>query len=127
MLRKLSSVLSGVLGALVTRSATFTGSALDIKDYDGNFIINQYSESTNGADVTLDGKIQDSADGSTDWQDVTGATFTQVDNTAGGAFESIVIESDAQRRYIRYVGTVAGTTPSFAFGASYAGHKKTTT
>lgn len=124
MLRKLGEAIANVFCPLITRTATLTGVAFDAKDYDGNFIVNQYSESTNGADVTLDGKIQESADGTTGWTDVSGATFTQVDNTAGGAFESIIIEVDDLKRYVRYVGTVAGTTPSFAFGSVSYGYKK---
>lgn len=106
------------------RSTTLTGTAIDIKDYVGDIAFIQHSDATNGADVTLNGKIQNSADGSTGWADITGATFTEVDNTAGGAFESIIVKADAVARYVRYVGTIAGTTPSFAFGVGMAGYKQ---
>ena len=126
MLRKLSSVITGAFAALVTRSTTFVGETIDLKDYDGNFIVTQYSESTNGATVKLNGKLIQSENGSTNWTDVTGGAFAEVGNTAGGAFESIIIESDGLQRYINYTGLITGTTPSFAAGVSFAGQKKST-
>lgn len=126
MLRKLSSVVTGVLVGLINRTASIGGSSFNIKDYDGNFIVTQYSESTNGATVKLNGKLIQSADGSTNWTDVPGGAFTEVGNTVGGAFESIVIESDSLQKYIAYTGIITGTTPSFAVGVSFAGYKKST-
>jgi hypothetical protein len=105
-------------------SSTITGSAVDIRELEGDVLFTQFSDATNGANVTLDGKIQDSADGSTGWADVSGATFTQVDNTAGGAMEQISVPANSMERYVRYVGTIAGTTPSFACGAHSQGLKK---
>ena len=122
MLRKLSSVITGVMSAMAAQTTTFASAAIDVKDYDGNFIVQQYSESTNGANVTFNGVIQHSDDGSTGW--VTVATFTEVDNTVGGALESVVIEVDALKRYIRHIGVIAGISPSFVCGASYSGYKK---
>jgi hypothetical protein len=61
--------------------------------------------SANWTSGTADVKIQHSADGSTDWTDITGATFTQV--TADAVEE---IHFVAPRRWIRVVATLA-TTP----------------
>lgn len=44
--------------------------------------------------------------------DYSGATFTQV--TASNNSETIVIPVSSMKKWIRYVGTIAGTTPSFA-------------
>lgn len=69
-----------------------------------------------GTTPTLDLKVQYSADGSTGWTDITGATFTQL--TAAGR-EAIRFVSP--QRYIRIVATIAGTTPSFTFGVIVVG------
>ena len=73
---------------------------------------------------TLDGKIQDSPDGSTGWADLTGKTFAQV-TEAAAAFESILVDKDQTRGWIRYVGTIAGVSPSITFGVIGMGFNKT--
>jgi len=92
-------------------TATVTGAAVLVNHYTGGLEIFQTVGTVSGTTPTLDGKIQDSADGSTGWADVTGATWTQV--TASDADQAIVVNVDSTKQYIRYVGTIAGTTPSF--------------
>lgn len=65
-----------------------------------------------GTDVTV--KLQDSADGSTDWQDVTGGGFTQI--TSAPAKERIVTSLTLTvRRYLRVVTTTSGGVTSVTF------------
>lgn len=111
-----------VLSDIAARTSTVTGSAVDIRDYTGRIKVLQLVGTVSGTSPTLDGKIQDSADGSTGWADVTGATFTQV--TASNSSQSIGVDTRACKRYIRYVGTIAGTSPSFMVGASFIGKKQ---
>jgi hypothetical protein len=85
-------------------TANATGSAVDVSAYDGPMIVVQNIGAITG---TCAGKIQDSADGSTDWQDVTGAAFTSA--SAAGQ-QSMTIDPDGTRKYIRYIGTI-GTGP----------------
>jgi hypothetical protein len=92
-------------------TATVTGSAVDIRQYLGQFEIFSAVGTVSGTTPTLAGKIQHSVDGSTSWGDVSGATFTQV--TASDASETITISADSSRGYVRYVGTIGGTSPSF--------------
>lgn len=101
--------------ATATRTTTATGSAFDIHDYDGRYQIILTSSVGTGTTPTLDVKVQDSADGSTGWADLSGATFTQVTDAADST-EAITIDTDTAKAYIRIVGTIAGTTPSFSFG-----------
>jgi hypothetical protein len=68
---------------------------------------------------TVDGKLQDSADGSTDWQDI-GDAITQLtaDDTSG---ESPGINLSNKRRYVRSVVTVGftgGSTPAIPVAAT---------
>ncbi len=90
------------LSANASQASTVTGSAVDLATYEGEAVILQSAAA--GGTGSLDGKIQDSADGSTDWQDVSGATFTQV--TADASLQKLNFNTDSCRRYIRYVGTI---------------------
>ena len=103
-------------------TATATTSAIDVSEYRGRIKLVQQVGTVSGSSPTLDGKVQDSADGSTDWQDVTDATFTQV--TASDALESIGVEQRGVRKYIRYVGTVGGSSPTFDLAVLAVGTKQ---
>jgi hypothetical protein len=68
-----------------------------------------------GTNPTLDVKMQESADGSTNWTDITGATFTQV--TAASNLQLLVFKPI--KRYVRAHCTIGGTsTPTFTFGCT---------
>ena len=103
-------------------TATVTGAAFDCQQYTGNFKVGQHVGAVAGTNPTLDGKIQDSADGVT-FADVPGLTFAQV--TAANADQSLLVDSRAVRRYIRYVGTIGGSAgQSFTFNVGALGLKK---
>ena len=90
------------LTASASQASTVTGAAVDLLDYEGGVAIVQNHGLGTG---TLDGKIQDSADGSTGWADITGAVFSQSTTTAD--VKVLAINAKQVRRYIRYVGTIA--------------------
>lgn len=100
------------LHPVATETATFTGATTniaDLKDFDGDIqlILDSGAAASSG---TMTGKIQDSADGSTGWADVTGGGFTAVAQAASK--QVLTINRDAIKRYVRFVGTIAasGTT-----------------
>ena len=114
-----SSTVAHLLAAVsAANTAAATGAAVDLIDYDAPVVIVQSHGVSTG---TLDGKIQDSADGSTDWQDVSGAAFTQSPTTAD--VKRLAINPKSVRRYIRYLGTVV-TGPQVV-GVALVGVKKT--
>lgn len=119
-----AAVASGIIRAVGTgaQTATFNGSAVDLRDYVGNVLVIQETAAGTGTTPTLNGKVQDSDDGSTGWADITGATFTQVTTT--GNIQGIAVSADSSRRFIRYVGTIGGTTPSFTMSCIVAGVKQ---
>lgn len=95
-----------------TETTTFTGATTniaDLKDFDGDIqvILDSGAAAASG---TMTGKIQDSADGSTGWADVTGGGFTAVAQAVSK--QVLTINRDGIKRYIRFVGTIAasGTT-----------------
>jgi hypothetical protein len=103
-----------------TVTASLNGSAVDLIAGDGRCFAIQQVGAVSGTTPTLAGKLQESADGSTNWTDISGATFTTTsttDNVQAIAF-------DRTLRYVRYVGTVAGTSPSFALAVIVSEQKK---
>lgn len=109
------------VSAIAARTATVTATGIDISSYKGGIIVQQLVGVVSGTTPTLDGKLQSSPDNST-WSDISGATFTQV--TATDNFQKIGIQVPAAARYLRYVGTIAGTTPSFTMGVVLLGQKE---
>jgi len=109
----IQSVTALTLVAPSTRTATVTGTGVDLSPYvntvNTNLKIVADVGTVTGTTPTLDIKIQDSDDNSS-FSDITGATFTQITATGAGAVE---IHTKTNKRYIRAVGTIAGTTPSF--------------
>jgi len=114
-----------------TATSTVTGAGVDIQTWEGELYISLSADSASaGTSPTLDVKIQSSADNST-WADITGATFTQVTDTAGTAIAAedadgtITIQASDEARYIRAVGTIGGTsTPTFELCVIAFGRKK---
>lgn len=99
----------------VTATSTATGTGVDTFGYNDAMVALEVG-AVSGTSPTLDVKIQDSADNST-FADVTGLTFTQV--TASNNSQVLRVSglnTSTRRRYLRAVGTIGGTTPSFAFG-----------
>lgn len=109
--------------APAAKTATVTGASLDLQggNYIGKLAVVQDVGVVSGTTPTLDGKIQDSADNSS-WADVSGYTFNQV--TASTNKQVLSVDTRAVRRYIRYVGTIAGTTPSFGLDVIIIGQKQ---
>ena len=89
------------LSASASQASTVTGAAVNLSGYDTPIIIVQSHGTGTG---TLDGKIQDSADGSTGWGDVAGAAFSQSTTTAD--VKILSLDPKGTKGYIRYVGTI---------------------
>jgi len=102
-----------------TVTATATGSGGDLLAGDGRCFAVQQVGAVSGTSPTLDGKIQESSDNSS-WSDIPGATFTTV--TTSTNVQAITFERS--KRYVRYVGTIAGTSPSFALAVFISEQKK---
>lgn len=110
------------VSGIAARTSTLTTSSVDVRSYKGGLIVEQLVGVVSGTTPTLAGKIQTSADGSTGWADITGATFTSV--TATDSFQKIGFDVRETLGYIRFVGTIAGTTPSFTMGVVLLGQKE---
>jgi len=118
-----SNLTQVAVSAIAARTSTVTTSAVDVRTYKGGLIVEQLTGAIAGTDTpTLAGKLQTSPDGTNSWADITGATFTAV--TAADSFQKIGIVENQTLGYIRYVGTITGTNPSFTMGVVFLGAKE---
>lgn len=113
-----NNALLGVGATPRSATATITGSAIDFITGDGRCCAMQLVGTVGGTSPTLAGKIQESADGSTGWADV--ATFGAV----AASNDSQMLSFDRTKRYLRYVGTIGGTTPTIPLTAIVIEQKK---
>ena len=124
LLNALAQTVGLVLAAAAQRTSTLTGTGIDVLDYEGVALAVLNASAGTGTTPTLDVKLQHSDDDST-YADVTGGTFTQVTDAAETAGVQVLkVNVSDLKRYVRVIGTIAGTTPSFEFGVEFVGIKK---
>lgn len=117
---------TAVLSASAAQTATFTTAKQDgFKNCD-SWVFQVNVTAISGTGATLDGKLQDSFDSGTTWQDVPNGAITQIVLAGGAIIQSVRSSSTPLCSMVRAVFTIAGTTPSITFSASlYAKAKKT--
>jgi hypothetical protein len=99
-----------------SQASTVTSSAFDLQPFEGFALVVQNKGTGTG---TLDGKLQHSDDGVSNWVD-TGLAFTQATTTAN--LQAISFDTKALRRFARYVGTIA--TGPHLLGVTITGARK---
>lgn len=113
---------NAILGVGVTprtATSTVTGATGDMLAGDGRCFAVQQVGTLGGTTPGLAGKIQESADAST-WADISGATFSAVSTS-----DNIqAITFDRTQRYVRYLGTITGTSPSVPLAVVISEQKK---
>jgi hypothetical protein len=89
-------------------TANATGTAVDIRKYEGDLMITEMVGVVTGGTIT--GKLQACSDaGGTGAEDITGATFTQAGTATDERAIKITWDSNtlpAAKQFIRYVGTI---------------------
>lgn len=102
-----------------TATTTVTGSSGDLIAGDGRCFAVQQVGALTGTGASLAGKVQESADGSswTDIADAVFATVTTADNVQAVTFSRT-------QRYVRYLGTVAGSSPSIPLAVIISEQRK---
>ena len=118
-LDKLTVVAGKATGAV---TSTATSSAIDLLEYDGDVLLVLDCAAGTGTSPTLDVKITNSDASSGTYTDLSGATFTQVTDSA--SMQTLVINKDSAERYIKLVQTITGSSPSFTFSINLIGVKK---
>jgi hypothetical protein len=102
-----------------TLTASANGTSADFIAGDGRCTALQITGTVGGTSPSLAGKIQESADNS-NWTDVSGAAFAAVSS----ADNAQAISFDRTKRFLRYVATVTGTSPSFPIAVVITQQKK---
>ena len=113
-------ITAAVASASVT--ATATSSAIDLKEFDGDVLLVLNCAAGTGSSPTLDIKVQDSDETGGTYADLSGATFTQVTDSA--SVQTLEVNKDECKRFIKIVQTVGGSSPVFVYGISLVGAKK---
>ena len=113
-------ITAAVASASVT--ATATSSAIDLKEFDGDVLLVLNCAAGTGSSPTLDIKVQDSDETGGTYGDLSGAAFTQVTDSA--SLQTLEVNKDECKRFIKLVQTVGGSSPVFVYGISLIGAKK---
>ena len=114
------TVVAGVATAAVTSTAT--SSAIDLLEYDGDVVLILDSAAGGGSSPTLDIKLTECATTGGTYTDLSGATFTQV--TGSASMQTLAINKDECKRFIKIVQTIGGSSPTFTFSINLIGLKK---
>lgn len=115
-----TTVLSLLPNDVVT--ATGTGSAVDLVDYEGDIAVVLDAEA-GGASITYAVKLTESDTSGGSYSDVTGGAFTTT--TANTALvEKISVNTDGMKRFVKVSVTVAGGTGAGAVSVVALGSKK---
>ena len=114
------TVFAGV--ATGAKTSTATSGAIDLLEYDGDILLILDSAAGTGSSPTLDIKITECSTNGGTYTDLSGATFTQVTDSA--SLQTLVISKDSAERFIKIVQTIGGSTPSFTFSVNCVGVKK---
>ena len=118
-LDKLTVVAGKATGAV---TSTATSSAIDLLEYDGDVLLVLDCAAGTGTSPTLDIKLTECATTGGTYTDLSGATFTQVTDSA--SMQTLVISKDSAERFIKIVQTITGSSPSFTFSVNLIGVKK---
>ena len=106
--------------ALVT---SITGSAFDAIALDGNMGAKQNVGTAISTSFTFTGKIQESDTATGTYADISGASFPAITSTTGAVIVN-AISFQRTKRWLRYVGTIGGTTPTMSLDALFLGQNK---
>ena len=118
-LEKLTVVAGGATAAV---TSTATSSAIDLLEYDGDVMLILDSAAGGGSSPTLDIKLTESDETGGTYTDLSGATFTQV--TGSASMQTLAINKDECKRFIKIVQTIGGSSPTFTFSINLIGLKK---
>jgi len=125
LMNALSQVVALILAPPIARTATLTGTAIDITDYEGVglFVLNA-ALATAGTTPTLNCKLQHSDTSGGTYADVTGGAFTEVTDAAGNGVQVLKLNVSDLKAHVKLIGTIAGANASFDFAAQFIGVKK---
>lgn len=123
ILRALVKAVVSQMEAILSRTS-LTATAFDVSEYEGSALVTLTAgAATAGTNPTLDVKLQHCDTENGVYEDITGATFAQVTDTA--LVDTVILDLNAVKQFVKAVATYGGTsTPTFPFGLQFTGIKK---
>lgn len=117
--------LANVLQQIVagTYTSTETGTGVDVTAAEGMAIAVLNSSDGGGTTPTLDVKLQSCSTVGGAYEDISGATFTQITDSGGGV-QMIAFNIAAVEAFVRALGTITGSSPTFDFSVTLIYMKK---
>lgn len=104
-------------------SASHTGAAKDLVEYEGDILLILNSTAGTGTDTpTLTVKVKHNDESSGTFTNITGGDFAAVTDTA--SVQKLVLNSNEIKRYIKIIANVSGTDPSFTYSVDLVAIKK---
>lgn len=110
------------LKAIASINATGTSSAIDLQDYEGEVLIAVDVANVSGTNPTLDFKLTECATSGGSYTDVASGGGTQVTTVA--SFQTISLNTDPMKQFVKLSYTLAGTNPVYLISAKIYGIKK---
>lgn len=104
-------------------ATSITGTGVDCLTYDGNMGAVQVIGTVASTSFTFAGKIQEADTATGTYSDIAGATFPALTSTTGAQIVNAV-SFQRTKRFLRYVGTIGGTTPTCSLDAMFLGQSK---
>lgn len=110
------------VAALAAITATGNGAAVDCGEYHGKARALLSFTQPGGTTPTFDFRLEHSDDGSTNW--TTLSSFAQLVAATVAGVQSIEVDMDRARRFVRLARTAGGTSPTVTAGLSIVGQKQ---
>lgn len=115
--------LPAIAAPTAALATNITGTGVDMLAYDGNVGLVQVIGTVASTSITYSGKVQEADTATGTYSDITGATTPALTSTTGAQIVNSV-SFQRTKRFLRYVGTIGGTTPTAALDAMFLGQNK---
>lgn len=109
------------LSAPARATASTNHAGVDVSNLQGKALVTLNHSAMEGAAQTSDVKLQHSDDGATGWTD-TGYAFAQVTTAGGAKLQTLLVDADRFKKYVRPVSTLAGAGVACTYGVTAANY-----
>ena len=99
-------------------TATTTAAAVDVSALHGLADVILNTGVTGGADEVADVKLTHCATSGGTYTDVANGAFAQVTYAGGASCQTLVVDADSLKKYVKVVATLDGTTPAVTLGVT---------
>lgn len=113
---------SPITQATIALATNVTGPGNDLSTCNNNCFGIQKVDSVAGTSVTYSGKFQEATTATGTFSDIPGATFPGITSTTGVNITNLV-SFQRTLQFVRYVGTIGGTTSTIVLDVLLGGQK----